>query len=123
MDIVSTPFPYPGPDSLLAAPEAVEHVLANAGTTFPHRDGVDARLIAEVQSYGTEGQLVADEKAAPMYGPGYVAGGEPPVDSDGDGIPDEWEVANGLDPKDPGDAMEIAGSGYANIEVYLNSLV
>lgn len=123
MDIVASPFAYPGPENLLVAPEAVEHVLEGAGTSYPRRDAIDARLVDEVRSYGKEGQLISDEKAAPMNGPGYIAGGTPPTDSDGDGIPDEWESANGLDPNDPSDAMEIASSGYANIEVYLNSLV
>lgn len=47
-------------------------------------------------------------------------------DTDGDGIPDYWEVANGLDPNDPSDALlfSIDSNGwYRNIEVYANSLV
>src|SRR5699024_6103603 len=46
-----------------------------------------------------------------------------PKDSDGDGIPDEWEIENGLDPKDPNDANEVTESGYTYLEKYLNSLV
>ena len=47
-------------------------------------------------------------------------------DTDGDGIPDEWETANGLNPSDANDGNEytIDSEGiYTNIEVYLNSLV
>ena len=47
-------------------------------------------------------------------------------DTDGDGIPDEWETANGLNPSDDsdGNAYTIDSEGiYTNIEVYLNSLV
>ena len=44
-------------------------------------------------------------------------------DDDNDGIPDAWEIKNGLNPKDAKDAAKISKSGYANIEVYLNSLV
>ncbi|KAI1165061.1 fibronectin [Nemania serpens] len=123
MDIVSTKFAYPGPTTLRSPQDAVTYVLANVGATHPSRDGVDRRLVAEVQSWGTAGQLISDEKASPMFGPGYVAGGARPADSDNDGIPDAWELAHGLNPADPGDAMKIGASGYANIEVYVNSLV
>lgn len=47
-------------------------------------------------------------------------------DTDGDGIPDEWETANGLNPSDANDGNEytIDSEGiYTNVEVYLNSLV
>ena len=46
-----------------------------------------------------------------------------PVDTDGDGIPDEWEKSNGLDPSDPSDGKTIGTDGYSNLENYLNSLV
>ncbi|KAK5634518.1 hypothetical protein RRF57_010231 [Xylaria bambusicola] len=123
MDIVRTKYNYPGPTKLRSPQDAVTYVLANVGTTFPARDAVDKILVAEVQSWGMKGQVISDEKASPMYGPGYIAGGTKPTDSDGDGIPDAWEHANGLNPRDSSDAMKISSSGYANIEVYLNSLV
>jgi len=45
------------------------------------------------------------------------------VDSDHDGIPDEWEKAHGLNPNDPADANgDYNGDGYTNLEKYLNSL-
>lgn len=48
---------------------------------------------------------------------------EAPVDTDGDGMPDEWETANGLDPNDPADGKILGEDGYSNLENYLNSLV
>ena len=49
--------------------------------------------------------------------------GTPYVDTDGDGMPDEWEVANGLNPNDPNDANEdCTGDGYTNIEKYINGI-
>ncbi|GAW25022.1 putative pectate lyase C [Rosellinia necatrix] len=123
MDIVAAKYDYPAPARLLSPQEAVTHVLDRVGVTFPWRDAVDQRLVAEVRSWGKSGQLVSDETASPMFGPGYVAAGTKPADADGDGIPDAWERANGLNPADASDAMKISASGYANIELYLNSLV
>lgn len=49
--------------------------------------------------------------------------GEAVVDSDGDGMPDAWEIANGLNPNDPTDAnMDCNGDGYTNIEKYINGI-
>ena len=48
---------------------------------------------------------------------------KPYVDSDGDGMPDEWEIANGLNPNDPSDAnKDCTGDGYTNIEKYINGI-
>lgn len=49
--------------------------------------------------------------------------GKPRVDTDGDGMPDDWERANGLDPNDPTDAnKDCTGDGYTNIEKYINGI-
>ncbi len=45
------------------------------------------------------------------------------TDTDGDGIPDEWEKANGLNPNDSTDGAKITADGYSNLEHYINSLV
>ncbi len=48
---------------------------------------------------------------------------KPYVDTDGDGMPDEWEIANGLNPNDPSDAnKDCTGDGYTNIEKYINGI-
>ena len=45
-------------------------------------------------------------------------------DTDGDGIPDLWEIEHWLNPIDPADgpAVTLSPEGYTNLEVYLNSI-
>jgi unsaturated rhamnogalacturonyl hydrolase len=46
---------------------------------------------------------------------------EPPlVDSDGDGMPDAWETAHGLNPHNPADGATLGTGGISNLETYLN---
>ncbi len=46
-----------------------------------------------------------------------------PTDTDGDGMPDEWETKNGLNPNSASDGKTVQADGYTNLEHYLNSLV
>src|SRR5690606_22444121 len=68
------------------------HVLANAGA-FP-RDAVDNRLISEYKS--GKGKTIFNESEAGGYP--NIKGGTAPKDTDNDGMPDEWESSNGLNP-------------------------
>lgn len=46
---------------------------------------------------------------------------EGPTDSDGDGMPDAWELLYGLDPNDPSDAAgNLDDDGFTNLEEYQN---
>ncbi len=103
------------PDS---AAVACEEILRAAGASM-HRDAVDNRLIADLASFGTRGQIISDPED--MGGFGVITGGPPPKDTDRDGLPDEWEIAHGLDPRVP-DSNKLAVSGYTQLEEYLNSL-
>ena len=49
--------------------------------------------------------------------------GVAPADTDGDGMPDEWERAHGLDATNADDRNLVNGEGYTALEVYLNSLM
>lgn len=120
IDFQTSPYDYSPPATVYTAEEAVEVVLSGVGASLS-RDGVDSTLIEQVRSWGTAGALISDEDS--MGGPGDIAGGTAPTDTDGDGIPDEWETANGLDANDASDGMAIADNGYANLENYVNSLV
>jgi autotransporter-associated beta strand protein len=91
--------------------------------TFPH-DQVDAQVIGNVTSLGTAGQMFNSEGDTGLGNSGYgiINGGVAAIDTDGDGMPDYWEKAVGLNPNNASDAMTIASDGYANIEHYLNWL-
>ncbi|MFO7657217.1 MAG: T9SS type A sorting domain-containing protein, partial [Bacteroidales bacterium] len=45
-----------------------------------------------------------------------------PTDTDQDGMPNDWEIANGLDTNNAADRNNIAADGYTMLEKYLNSI-
>ncbi len=101
------------------AAEAFKEVLDKAGATLPVRDAVDCR-IAQSAREGT-GHIVDSPEEVGGW-PEY-RGGTPPQDSDGDGMPDLWEIAQHLNPHDPADASQApGGDAYTNIEKYLNGI-
>ncbi|MDP0500109.1 MAG: Ig-like domain-containing protein [Verrucomicrobiota bacterium JB022] len=115
----ATPYEYPGVARLLTAHESLEHIAQHAGASL-HRDSVDARMVEETLSFGTLGQQIFDEDD--VGGVGTVAGGLAPVDTDGDGMPDWWEMAAGLDLTTPDHNEDPDGDGYTNLEDYLNAI-
>jgi len=46
-----------------------------------------------------------------------------PTDTDKDGMPDAWEIANGLNQNNPADGNTVNNEGFTMLEVYMNSLV
>ena len=101
------------------ARSALLKVLDEAGATLPVRDTVDSRVVAGVRS-GT-GRIIDSQWEVGGW-PEYRST-RPPVDADRDGMPDEWERARGLDPKNLADAaLPSKVGGYSNVEVYLNSI-
>ena len=79
-------------------------------------------LINQVTSLGTQGAVINDES---------VVGGQPSMtvvtrpagfDSDGDGIPDTWETAHGLNPNNAADRNLLNPEGYTMVEQYINEL-
>jgi hypothetical protein len=107
--------PFPMADvTIESARAAFDRVLRDAGATKPKRDAIDSRLIDQLKS----GKTVPATKNGIITQIDHVGGyptyaGAVVVDTDRDGLPDDWEVANGLDPKNPADAA-------MNIERYLN---
>ncbi|KAL3421104.1 pectate lyase [Phlyctema vagabunda] len=122
MVLVATRYNYPPVARLLTAPDAVTYVTTYAGASKV-RDSIDTRLVAEVRSWGKTGELISDETASPMNGPGTIAGGTVATDTDGDGIPDSAEAVLGTNPNVVDSIGDANGNGYANVEDWANSLV
>jgi len=120
VDWQSTSYDYPSLTAFSPI-EAYYVVLSKAGAST-QRDAVDTRLITELKSLGTLGQIISNENNPPMYGPGIVNGGTAPTDTDGDGMSDEWETTLGLNPESADNNGDIDGNGYTNLEDYLNWL-
>ena len=123
------------------AQTAFEKVLKYCGASFV-RDACDERYAEEAENGTTTFKGAIVKRAGILDVINDPEGTEDPntasyptlreeqrpadYDSDGDGIPDEWEIANGLNPSNDsdGNAYTIDTKGYyTNIEVYLNSIV
>ena len=118
-----------------SAAEAYEKVLAYVGASL-YRDEIDARYMEEAKT-GTatyKGSITNSpgiiDKVSDVNGyteDNFGTGTRPAdFDTDKDGIPDEWEKANDLNPNDASDALTYSldeKGYYKNIEVYANSLV
>jgi hypothetical protein len=118
------PHDFPELMSETSAEAAYLAVLADAGASLA-RDSVDTRIVAEVRSgTATHGNGVIDSQNE-VGGYPVLRSLTPPRDSDRDGMPDEWEMAHGLDPQMDSDRnlTDLSGTFYTNLEVYLNGLV
>lgn len=104
-----------------SAPEACEIVLRECGATRPKRDPVDERIIEMVRAgKPTVGNRIVDLPQDVGGWPEY-ASAFAPDDSDGDGLPDEWESHFGLNANDPSNNVaDPDRDGYTNIEEWLN---
>ncbi|GGE99974.1 pectate lyase [Hymenobacter cavernae] len=124
---VTTPF------DILAMPtqsatDAYEAVLRNAGASLPKRDALDQRIVNDVRN--RTGAIIDVQGGFP-HGTPYeqTVGAWPvlnslpaPTDTDHDGMPDSWEINQGLNPNDPNDRNVRDASGYTALENYLNGI-
>jgi hypothetical protein len=118
-----TPFNYP-PIKEQSPEEAYPAVVENAGASLV-RDAIDKRIVNEVLTgtvtYGNKGII---DSQTDVGGLPELKSLPAPVDNDQDGMPDEWERKNNLNPNDPEDRNDDSDmDGYTNLEEYLNSLV
>lgn len=111
---------------------AYEKVLEYAGASL-RRDAIDRRIVNEVRTGATTYVGSVDnthpgiiDTVGDTEGYPEMKSLEPWPDTDGDGIPDVWEEAYGLNPEDADDAAKttVDESGrYSNLEVYFHNLV
>ncbi|MEI6950043.1 polysaccharide lyase [Paraflavisolibacter sp. H34] len=139
----SKPLPM-APITILPTKDAFNYVMDNVGATLPRRDAVDTRVTKQVKTGKVEvpaGVVAPTEqfkhRRMPLdsYKQGIITDisqvggypeykGTPYKDSDNDGMPDAWEIKNGLNPKNAADAsLDRNKDGYTNIEEYLNSVI
>lgn len=120
----------PGEVTTHTAELAYNKVLYHAGASL-FRDPVDTRIIHDVSTGtatfmdGGNGSTKGIIDTQSAVGGWPVLNSTPALtDTDGDGMPDEWEIANSLNENSPDDAQLTTVDGlYPNLEVYLNSLV
>ena len=110
------------PVTTQSAEKIYSNILEYAGASLS-RDLIDRRIVAAVDTYiPSKGKgLITSPQDVGGY-PQYHTT-KPRVDSDGDGLPDDWEYKYNLNPYDAGDGRMATKSGYTNLEIYLNSLV
>jgi len=117
------PKSHPVIERKLTAPQAYQWIIDSVGACLPARDPVDKYLIDELASLGVKGALINGEADLGLPGGvGNVFAAHKLPDADGDGIPDFWEDNNGLNKNNAADAVQLHGSGYLNIERYINSI-
>lgn len=139
IDSIRRNTPWPAmPIRQQTAEKAYKSVLNHAGASLS-RDNVDKRIINDVRNGIATFEGAIYKATKPMANKSLKSGiidsqndvgGWPnlkslpaPIDSDHDGMPDEWEIKNGLNPNDATDGARTKGkSAYTNLEIYIHSL-
>lgn len=87
-------------------------LLGHVGASVPKRDAVDTRLI---NHYKNGNGSLRDSGSFPS-----ISNGTAYKDSDKDGMADDWEKSNGLNPNDASDGKKDSngGDGYTNLEPF-----
>jgi hypothetical protein len=111
------------------AETAYNKVLQHAGASFI-RDAVDQRIVNEAEngkekfgkSFKGGGNGIIDSPEDVGGWPELLSQ-QAPADADNDGMPDKWEIRNGLNFQKTDDNLYTLDENYTNIEVYINSIL
>lgn len=119
--LAALPFPITTHDvataeSSVLAGAGASRRLDCAGSWVSMRDSADTRVVAEYTA-GNAGIIPTNEDAVGGYP--TLSAGTACTDTDGDGMPDTWETANGLNINSAADGPTLHASGYSNLEMYL----
>ncbi len=100
-------------------PEAAARAVLEQAGASRSRDAVDLRIVAGVRD--RTGAII--DSQSQVGGWPELQAGTPWIDGDGDGMPDDWERAHGLDPASAADGpADRDGDGWTNLEDWLNGL-
>lgn len=121
--LVKAPFPFE-PIKEDTPQKAYLRVQESVGCNFS-QDTYDREVLRQMkEGIGTLGKNGIINSPADAGGWPVLKAGKILKDSDGDGMPDEWERKHKLNPKDGADAsVYTLDKNYTNIEAYLNGLV
>ena len=104
------------------AVEAYTKVLENAGASI-FRDRADLRVVKDTKEGKTSYKNGIIDSQEEVGGWPILTSEKSKKDSDEDGMPDEWEIKNKLNPEKVDANLNTLDKNYTNIEVYTNSLV
>ena len=114
---------HPFPAITYTPTDMLRTVLLNRAGAWP-RDPMDSRLLQSIAQNTISTASPSTNPANDALRPPY-SGSPPaaPVDSDGDGMPDAWELTKGLNPNVANhNATQLSAQGYSDLEVYLQEL-
>src|SRR5262249_48420581 len=127
---MATPYNYPTVTTQSAS-DAYNQVINYVGNSWWNRDPIDARIIGNVQNNaqpagGIPATAPVPSELALVTGAAWP---NPPTthtagwDTDNDGMPNNWEIAHGLNPNSATDfKLDADGDGYVNLQEYLDEV-
>ncbi|MEC3966160.1 hypothetical protein [Flagellimonas halotolerans] len=109
------------------AVDAYESTMENVGANRFISDSFEPQFYLDPYDSGKVNNVLNDVSTTPKDYSNWIVPNIPinyradNFDSDGDGMPNQWEVTKNLDPNNPADGNEdFNNDGYTNLEDYLN---